>query len=167
MTKNEYAQYSECRQASFTYRRARRFREFINFSAYLDVRPNDDIVDILGFLAFEMVRSLCVTALDLRERLEKTKTTGGGSTLGPAGTDAQKQDGNKRSSTEPGVISQNKTPSSNPPSLFAPPPSARQPLQPCHVLEAFAQIQRAQAANRVGGMGNFRGGVGKKRMALV
>lgn len=111
-----------------------------------------------------------MTALDLRERLEKTKTTGGGeagSALGPAGTGAQKQDGDKRSSAEPGVISQNKTPSSNPPSLFAPPPSARQPLQPCHVLEAFAQIQRAQAANRVGGMGNFRGGVGKKRMALV
>lgn len=169
MTKNEYAQYSECRQASFTYRRARRFREFINFSAYLDVRPNDDIVDILGFLAFEMVRSLCVTALDLRERLEKTKTEGGGeagSTVGPTDTGAQGQDGNKRSSPEPGAILQNKT-SSNPPSLFAPPPSARQPLQPCHVLEAFAQIQRAQAANRVGGMGNFRGGVGKKRMALV
>lgn len=112
-----------------------------------------------------------MTALDLRERLEKTKTTGGGevgSTIGSAGTSAQKQDGNKRSSAEPGAISQNKTPSSsNPPSLFAPPPSARQPLQPCHVLEAFAQIQRAQAANRVGGMGNFRGGVGKKRMALV
>ncbi|KAL0243695.1 hypothetical protein I308_105665 [Cryptococcus tetragattii IND107] len=169
MTKNEYAQYSECRQASFTYRRARRFREFINFSAYLDVRPNDDIVDILGFLAFEMVRSLCVTALDLRERLEKTKTESGGeagSTVGPTGTGVQGQDGNKRSSPEPGAIPQNKT-SSNPPSLFAPPPSARQPLQPCHVLEAFAQIQRAQAANRVGGMGNFRGGVGKKRMALV
>lgn len=39
-----------------------------------------------------------MTALDLRERLEKTKTTGGGevgSTIGSAGTSAQKQDGNK------------------------------------------------------------------------
>ncbi|KAL1408906.1 Transcription initiation protein spt3 [Vanrija albida] len=55
MTKDEYVHYSDCRQASFTYRKARRFRDFINFSAYLDVRPNDDIIDILGFLAFEMV----------------------------------------------------------------------------------------------------------------
>nr|ODN88956.1 transcription initiation protein SPT3 [Cryptococcus depauperatus CBS 7841] len=153
MTKNEYAQYSECRQASFTYRRARRFRDFINFSAYLDVRPNDDIVDILGFLAFEMVRSLCVTALDLRERLEKTKLV-----VPPVAGQPQKPASPVKEST---------TKSSNTPSLFAPPPSARQPLQPCHILEAFAQIQRTQAANRVGGMGNFRGGVGKKKMALV
>ena len=51
---------------------ARRFRDFVNFSAYLDVRPNDDIVDILGFLSFEMVRSLCVAALEVRHRLERT-----------------------------------------------------------------------------------------------
>ncbi|WVQ76885.1 hypothetical protein IAR50_006559 [Cryptococcus sp. DSM 104548] len=195
MTKGEYAQYSECRQASFTYRRARRFREFINFSAYLDVRPNDDIVDILGFLAFEMVRSLCVTALDLRERLEKTKVTGAGAGAGGVamekktssnGGDPQSSPSKPPASLsspikEPsdlplaaagagastGDTSQPKRPP-NPPSLFAPPPSARQPLQPCHILEAFAQIQRAQAVTRVGGMGNFRGGVvGRKRVALV
>jgi transcription initiation protein SPT3 len=51
--------------------------------------------------------------------------------------------------------------------LFAAPPSARQPLTSAHVLEAYAQIQRQQAANRVGGMRNFRGGLTKGRMALV
>jgi hypothetical protein len=52
-------------------------------------------------------------------------------------------------------------------SLFAPPPSARQPLLPAHVLEAFAQIQRKEAAGRGAGMRHFRGGVRGGRMALV
>ena len=51
--------------------------------------------------------------------------------------------------------------------LFAAPPSARQPLTQAHVLEAYAQIQRQQAASRVGGMRNFRGSITKGRMALV
>ena len=140
MTRDEYVHYSECRQASFTYRKAKRFREFINFGAYLDIRPNDEIVDILGFLAFEMVRSLCVTALGVRERMETS--------------------GTKR---KPDVH----TTSNYPISLFAPPPSARQPLLPAHVLEAFAQIQREQAGSRVGGLRNFRSGGGRGRMALV
>jgi transcription initiation protein SPT3 len=52
-----------------------------------------------------------------------------------------------------------------PVSLFAPPPSARQALMPCHVLEAFAQIQRTQAARRVGGGRGWRGG--RARVGLV
>ena len=134
MTRDEYVHFSECRQASFTYRKAKRFREFVNFGAYLDVRPNDEIVDILGFLAFEMVRSLCVTALAVRERMTTNTEV--------------------------------HTKSSYPISLFAPPPSARQPLLPAHVLEAFAQIQREQAGSR-GGLRNFRSGVSRGRMALV
>jgi transcription initiation protein SPT3 len=132
MTRDEYVHYSDCRQASFTYRKAKRFREFINFQAHLDIRPNDEIVDILGFLAFEMVRSLCVTALSVRKRMTTSRET---------------------------------TDSSYPISLFAPPPSARQPLLPAHVLEAFAQIQREQAGSR--GLRNFRSGMSRGRMALV
>ncbi|KAK8844586.1 hypothetical protein IAR55_006433 [Kwoniella newhampshirensis] len=205
MTKDEYVHYSDCRQASFTYRKARRFRDFINFSAYLDVRPNDDIVDILGFLAFEMVRSLCVTALELRERIERTRPT----TTTTSAPQPQRRgtltsvpqratSPTKRKTTAPEPTSPNKraklssggeevatplagattekeksksqsgkpTPS-QPISLFAPPPSARQPLLPSHVLEAFAEIQRVQAANRVGGMRNFKTGLGRARVALV
>ncbi|OCF34938.1 transcription initiation protein SPT3 [Kwoniella heveanensis BCC8398] len=210
MTKDEYVHYSDCRQASFTYRKARRFRDFINFSAYLDVRPNDDIIDILGFLAFEMVRSLCVTALDLRERLEMTKPS---ASLSPAAaapsvptlqrrstltntTTISALAASDRSTASPvkrkSVLVNDVSPSkraksefddshtdtgsskkssqphqSQPVSLFAPPPSARQPLLPGHILEAFAQIQRTQAASRVGGMRNFRTGLGKARVALV
>ncbi|KAJ9120258.1 hypothetical protein QFC22_003158 [Naganishia vaughanmartiniae] len=45
-----------------------RFRDFINASAFLDVKPNEDVMDILGFLAFEMVRTLCMAGLQLRNQ---------------------------------------------------------------------------------------------------
>ncbi|SPO19756.1 related to SPT3 - general transcriptional adaptor or co-activator [Ustilago trichophora] len=71
MTREEYVHYSECRQASFTFRKSKKFREFINSNAYLDVKPNDDIIDILGFLAFEVVRELCVGAVAIKKALEE------------------------------------------------------------------------------------------------
>jgi transcription initiation protein SPT3 len=71
MTKDEYVHYSECRQASFTFRKSKKFREFINAGAYLDVKPNDDIIDVLGFLAFEVVRELCVGAIALKNSFEE------------------------------------------------------------------------------------------------
>lgn len=71
MTRDEYVHYSECRQASFTFRKAKKFREFINSNAYLDVKPNDDIIDILGFLAFEVVRELCLGAVAIKKALEE------------------------------------------------------------------------------------------------
>ncbi|KAN0066417.1 Transcription initiation protein spt3 [Thecaphora frezii] len=116
MTREEYVHYSECRQASFTFRRGalslipwcsfpffifftivrllslpsslipslplcgstmlwwnagKRFREFINAGAYLDVKPNDDIIDILGFLAFEVVRELVLAAISIKKGLEE------------------------------------------------------------------------------------------------
>ncbi|KAF9896193.1 Transcription initiation protein spt3 [Lobosporangium transversale] len=74
MTREEYEHYSECRQASFTYRKAKRFREWANMSAYIDMKPNDDIIDILGFLTFEMVTTLTETALKVkREEDEKQR----------------------------------------------------------------------------------------------
>lgn len=202
MTKDEYVHYSDCRQASFTYRKgehlptlnslvehrltrlARRFREFINFAAYLDVRPNDDIIDILGFLAFEMVRSLCVTALDVRTRHETppiraapttTATTITASPVKRKSIVGESPNKRRRSehpaSTSPeadaGVSRKAQTGPRVPVPLFAAPPSARQPLTTAHVLEAYAQIQRQQAASRVGGMRNFRGAITKGRMALV
>lgn len=175
----------------------------MNFSAYLDVRPNDDIVDILGFLSFEMVRSLCVTALEVRQRLERTAPTPPvppTPTRRPTNANANLNTGKvspvKRRWTQDSPLKKAKsdivaspeaiTPATattmdhrkhvttgaasgphHPVSLFAPPPSARSPLLPSHVLEAFAQIQRQQGSTRIGGMRNFRGGINRCRVALV
>ncbi|KAG6378963.1 TFIID-domain-containing protein [Boletus reticuloceps] len=72
MTREEYQHYSDCRQASFTYRKAKRFRDFLNLPPHLDLKPNDDTVDIVGFLAFEMVRSLTLAGLDVKKSLEES-----------------------------------------------------------------------------------------------
>lgn len=85
MTREEYEHYSECRAASFTFRKAKKFRDFISSSTYLDVRPNDDIVDVLGFLAFEVVREITLGAKEawhqenqMAEKvLESTNAPGG------------------------------------------------------------------------------------------
>jgi transcription initiation protein SPT3 len=212
MTRDEYVHYSDCRQASFTYRKgeppvfrtpfvpltpARKFRDYINFPAYLDIKPNDEIVDILGFLSFEMVRSLCITALAVRERMErhalppvrKTTTVRPGSPvkrkreIGDSPTKRLKADAGGAIVTSPEPVTPAHTGSVGDPStgrkhttlvpaqgvsLFAAPPSARQPLLPAHVLEAFAQIQREQAASKTRGMNNFRGGgFGRGKIALV
>lgn len=50
MTKEEYVTWSEYRQASFTFRKGKRFKEWAGFGVVTDSKPNDDIVDILGFL---------------------------------------------------------------------------------------------------------------------
>ncbi|KAK4510833.1 uncharacterized protein ATC70_005267 [Mucor velutinosus] len=69
MTREEYVHYSECRQASFTYRKGKRFREWANMSSFVEVKPNDDIVDSLGFLTYEMVSKLTMTAISIKRDL--------------------------------------------------------------------------------------------------
>lgn len=66
MSREEYMEYSECRQASFTYKKAKKFRDWINPAQYVDVRLNDDVIEILGFLAWEMVRRLTESALEAK-----------------------------------------------------------------------------------------------------
>ncbi|OAD08098.1 hypothetical protein MUCCIDRAFT_134459, partial [Mucor lusitanicus CBS 277.49] len=76
MTREEYVHYSECRQASFTYRKGKRFREWANMSSFVEVKPNDDIVDSLGFLTYEMVSKLTMTAIRIKHDEDKVETPG-------------------------------------------------------------------------------------------
>lgn len=71
MTREEYVHWSECRQASFTFRKARRFRDWAQIAQICDSRPNDDVIDILGFLTFEMVCSLTEEAMEVKKLEEK------------------------------------------------------------------------------------------------
>lgn len=67
MTKEEYVHWSECRQASFTFRKGKRFREWAGISHLTETRLQDDIVDILGFLTFEIVANLTERALKIKD----------------------------------------------------------------------------------------------------
>lgn len=66
MTRKEYVHWSECRQASFTFRKSKRFREWCGMSQITESRPNDDVIDILGFLTFELVCSITEEALKIK-----------------------------------------------------------------------------------------------------
>lgn len=124
-----------------------------------------------------MVRSLCVTALEVREQMEKStsassrtsalKRKGGAGQASPAKRAKVDLAPSPTEPGSPGAGPDASRRSAAPRSLFAAPPSARQPLLPSHVLEAFAQIQRKQTSNRVGGMRNWRGGLTRGRVALV
>ncbi|GAA6057687.1 hypothetical protein JCM3770_003843 [Rhodotorula araucariae] len=61
MSKDEYEQYAQARQASFVYRKSKKFRDFLSLPSLLDtVAPlSDEVTDVLGFLAYECVRALC------------------------------------------------------------------------------------------------------------
>lgn len=49
----------------------KKFCEFINVGVYLDVKLNDDIIDVLGFLFFEVVWELCVGVVVIKEFFEE------------------------------------------------------------------------------------------------
>ncbi|MBW0487510.1 hypothetical protein O181_027225 [Austropuccinia psidii MF-1] len=85
MTREEYQHYSDCRQASFTYRKAKRFREFVGLSNYIEGNPKDEVVDVLGFLSYEMVRVLCEKGLAVKRDFELARIAQGDD-------DAQMQD---------------------------------------------------------------------------
>ncbi|KAG4303356.1 hypothetical protein PCK1_000320 [Pneumocystis canis] len=67
---DEYVHYSECRQASFTYRKSKRFREWSGMNQLMDCRPNDDIIDILGFLTFEIVATITEESLRVKAQMD-------------------------------------------------------------------------------------------------
>lgn len=126
MTREEYVFYSECRQASFTFRKAKRFREFIHASMYLDVKPSDDTIDILGFLAFEVVHELCTRAVRIkREAAERAEALG-----------------REQKRQRAAGAGEDRTEESEACTLFSLPPQTEAPLEAVHIREAFAELQR-------------------------
>ncbi|KFY74609.1 hypothetical protein V499_05356 [Pseudogymnoascus sp. VKM F-103] len=122
MTKEEYVTWSEYRQASFTFRKGKRFREWAGFGTITESKPNDDIVDILGFLTFEIVQTLTEEALRIKEQEDLYKEKSG-----------VEDQGKKRKAVK---------------GLFDPPAVGKSPVEPRHVQEAFRRLQdSAQARN--------------------
>ncbi|KAF3350538.1 transcription initiation factor IID, 18kD subunit-domain-containing protein [Verticillium dahliae] len=122
MTKEEYVTWSEYRQASFTYRKGKRFREWAGFGIVTDSKPSDDIVDILGFLTFEMVQTLTEGALKVKEQEDLVKAQSGGG----GGVDGE--GASKKRKAQQG--------------LFDPPSEGKTPIEPRHVQEAFRRLQQ-------------------------
>src|SRR5262245_30639915 len=95
MTKDEYVHYSECRQASFTYRKSKRFRDWVGMSNLIDSKPIPDIIDVLGFLTFEIVATLTEEALMVKADMEKTGEQNGNENGNENGTRKRRADGER------------------------------------------------------------------------
>lgn len=130
--------WSEYRQASFTFRKGKRFKEWAGFGVVTDSKPNDDIVDILGFLTFEIVQTLTEEALKIKEGEDLVKDKSGG-----------EQAGKKRKIQ----------------GLFDPPSEGRTPVEPRHIQEAFRRLQ--QRPNKQRAMCNFTRGLNRTPLKLV
>ncbi|KAF8310056.1 transcription initiation factor IID, 18kD subunit-domain-containing protein [Cantharellus anzutake] len=174
MTKEEYMHYSDCRQASFTYRKTKRFKDFLNLPQQLELR-SDDTIDILGFLAFEIVRALTLGALEVKRSLEDAAYTNKrkAPVQGPTSGASPSMRASKRLRADGTELEDNMneapwggapTPTS---SLFLAPPEARTPLTPQHIQDAFTRMQRDQSQIKRAGMRNWRGGLVRTRIGLI
>jgi transcription initiation protein SPT3 len=139
MTKEEYVHFSECRQASFTFRKGKRFREWAGFGVVTDSKPNDDIVDILGFLTFEIVQTLTEEALRIKAAEDLSKKNTG------------EENQTRKRKRERG--------------LFDPPEEGRTPVGMNHVQEAFRRLQHRNNKSRA--MRNFTSGLNRTSLNLV
>ena len=151
MTKDEYVHWSECRQASFTYRKAKRFREWASMSSITSTTPNDDIIDILGFLTFEIVATLTEQSLEVKTMFDELEE-------GERGF-------NSSSSPSSSSHNQKKRRAENERFLFDGPDEERTPLRAEHVNEAFRRLQSGKHTSTA--LRNFGGGLVKHRISLI
>ncbi|EDO18183.1 hypothetical protein Kpol_543p12 [Vanderwaltozyma polyspora DSM 70294] len=138
MTKEEYVHWSDCRQASFTFRKSKRFKDWSGITQLTDGKPHDDVIDILGFLTFEIVCSLTETALRINKKEQillsiKNKSQ------------QLMQDLN----FETTALHRKKR-------LFDGPDNVVNPLKPRHIEEAWRMLQKESMRQRA--LGNFKGG---------
>ncbi|RLV89748.1 Protein SPT3 [Spathaspora sp. JA1] len=140
MTREEYVHWSECRQASFTFRKAKRFREWAQIGQLCDSRPNDDVIDILGFLTFEIVCSITEEAMLIKNSEEKLIEI-----------NKEKQDDDK-------IPKKRKY-------LFDKPDELVNPLMPYHIEEAWRRLQANDFKHKAAR--SFGGGLVKTRTRLI
>ncbi|GAB1315275.1 Transcription initiation protein spt3 [Madurella fahalii] len=76
MTAKEYATWSECRSASFTYRKKKTFREWCGLGMIADYKSTEDVLEILGFLTSEWVQSLTEHAVAAKEQEARAAKVG-------------------------------------------------------------------------------------------
>lgn len=145
MTREEYVHFSDCRQASFTFRKGKRFREWAGFGVVTDSKPSDDVIDILGFLTFEIVQWLTEEALRVKASEDASV-----SEQAKNGRRAAREEGRGRGGddddddgTDDDGGTRNGRKRKRDMGLFNPPEKERTPVQPKHVQEAYRRSQAA------------------------
>lgn len=156
MTKEEYVHWSDCRQASFTFRKARRFKDWSGITHLIDGKPHDDIIDILGFLTFEIVCSITETALKIKTHeqfLKQQKVNKQFSSQSKASNSTSQSMDLKYETTS---LSNTNGASMRKKRLFDGPDNVIEPLRPKHIEEAWRVLQAIDMKHRA--VTNFKGG---------
>lgn len=142
----------------------------MNLPPALDLKANDDTVDIVGFLAFEMVRSLTLAGLEVKKSLEESylqediyanssPVLGKRKSTSALGGDAKRM---RREDSE--EVEDSPLPVC---SLFVAPQEARTSLRPEHIQDAFTRMQGDWAQRRSAGMRDWRGGLIRTTVSLI
>ncbi|CCH60698.1 hypothetical protein TBLA_0D01910 [Henningerozyma blattae CBS 6284] len=147
MTKEEYVHWSDCRQASFTFRKSKRFKDWSGINQLTDGKPHDDVIDILGFLTFEIVCSLTEMALNVKKHEQLIQR--------------QKS---KSQPTIPDNIMETTTMRTKK-RLFDGPDNVVSPLTAKEIHEAWRVLQKVNMKGRV--LTNFRGGRLRSKPVLL
>lgn len=70
MSHDEYIDYADCRQSSFTYKKPARFKEWLSVDKHTGMKLLPDLIDILGFVCYEMVRSITEQCLCVKQEMD-------------------------------------------------------------------------------------------------
>lgn len=178
MSQAEYMEYSECRQASFTYKKARKFRDWLvggtprpgslalstlaGGSSRDLAKLTDDTLEILGFLAYEIVQKLTEVSLAVKYEYEKMEK-------GPESVVVVMTDKSSPSSNNSSLgglfTSKNTTNSENSHSTAAEiiQKFKKTPIQTVHVEEAYRKLISAN----IDDSNLFRHSLNKKRKFIL
>lgn len=130
MTQEEYLDYAECRQASFTYKKPSRFKEWLKMDQLIgSIRANNDLLDILGFICYEMVRTLTETSLSVKKDVRRYYDN----------VDNMLQSAMDEETSMLERIRAEYVNKYKDYSLFSS-PNERTPVEPAHVLEAYRRL---------------------------
>jgi transcription initiation protein SPT3 len=147
-----------------------------SFGAFMEGNPNDEVIDVLGFLSYEMVRTLC-------ERGFEAQAAATALTIRNPRTPAKRHRPQSRSPSPVPSKPAKRVPSiEEPTGLFSAPPAVevvlpargeaqeeqvpKKPLLVRDIDHAFEATQN-RAAKRMKSLRCFRGGPVKTRVALL
>ncbi|KAL6940694.1 Transcription initiation protein spt3 [Hanseniaspora vineae] len=150
MTREEYVHWSDCRQASFTFRKGKRFKDWSGITTLIDGKPHDDVIDILGFLTFEIVCAITETALKVKakdERISKEKTD-----------QSQNHDAQDEDSANSMIRKRKRR-------LFDGPENPVNPINTSNVQEAWRILQIRDHRHKA--LGNFKGQRARSRPMIL
>jgi transcription initiation protein SPT3 len=179
MSQAEYMEYSECRQASFTYKKARKFRDWLvggtarpgslglsslaAGSARDLAKLSDDTLEILGFLAYEIVQKLTEVSLAVKYEYEKRELSSEILIVIEKSNQSKMGSAQLPNSSHGGLFTSKNSEAPKSVATSATQKHIKTPIQTVHVEEAYRKLISAN----IDGFNLFRHSLNKKRKFIL